>query len=125
MCRGCSIAARDELALGGGGVILSACLPCVVGELVVVPNADPGHGGVQGLQVGVGAVLGVALAVVSQNQQFIGRLHFALEGCCVLRGIAAPFILVDVVAQVQSRVHPWQLGCFGIGIEVARRVIGA
>jgi hypothetical protein len=58
--------AAGKAAFGGGLVVFCAVLPSVVGKFVVVPDGDHGGGGVQGLQVGVGFVLGVAGAVVAQ-----------------------------------------------------------
>ena len=65
------VARRDARDLGPDAGI-------VVLNLVVVPDGQAGGGGVQALQVGVGAMQGVAVAIARQGRrlfQIIGAHH--------------------------------------------------
>src|SRR5699024_5201853 len=96
--RGLAVGPRALVRL----VVLGAAGPRVVGHLVVVPRADPRHVGVQGLQVGIGAVLGQADPVIGQRDDLVRRLVVA-DGA-VLTGVLAALVLVDVVAEFDDRV---------------------
>jgi hypothetical protein len=54
-------------------VVLGSARPGVVGELLVVPDRDDRGGGVQGLEVGIGLVLGVPCAVVGEGDDLVRR----------------------------------------------------
>ena len=69
---------------------------------------------VQGLQVGVALVLGVALAVVGQRHHLacgLGRAHAA---------VLAGAVFVEVIAQVHDQVQVGARGDAGVGVEVFR-----
>ena len=58
------VAAQQPVALSGALVILGTTGPAVIGGFVVVPDGDQRRRGAQGLEIGIGVVLGIALAVV-------------------------------------------------------------
>ena len=66
-------AARGESAFGGLVVVAGAAGPGVVGQVVIVPDRDHRQAGMHRPQVRVGAVLRVALPVVLQREDFVGR----------------------------------------------------
>ena len=117
--------AGAEAAFGGGLVVVCTVAPSVVGDFVVVPHGDHGGGGVQGLQVGVALVLGVALAVVGQAEDLLGGRGQAAQCPGVGRCVAALAVFVDVVAQVHGGVQVAALGGMGVHVEVTGGVIGA
>src|SRR5256885_8294646 len=59
----------------------------------------------QGLQVGIALVLGMALAVVGQADDFVGRQALALHGFGLAIGIASACVFIDVVAQVHGGIQ--------------------
>src|SRR2546427_13156798 len=69
-----------SIALGGRLVVFGAVHPGVVGDFVIVPDRNHGRCRMQGLQVGIALVLGMALAVVGQADDFVGRQALALHG---------------------------------------------
>mmetsp|Transcript_10044 Transcript_10044/g.40916 ORF Transcript_10044/g.40916 Transcript_10044/m.40916 type:complete len:571 (+) Transcript_10044:803-2515(+) len=107
------------VAFGGRLVVLGAALPAVVGGFVVVPDRDQRMLAVHGLGVGVALVLGVALAVVGQRDDLVGRLGRA--HIAVLAGA----VFVDVVAQVHDQVEVGPRRDAPVGIEIAVGVVGA
>ena len=121
--KGCGTA-QFEIAFIGL-MVLGAVLPGVVGDFMVVPHRNHRHGCMQGLQIRVRLVLGMALAVVGQHQQFIGRVGHPSQRGGIGRGIAIRGVLVDVIAQVNGGVQVGALGGFGIDVEVAGRVVRA
>jgi hypothetical protein len=74
----------------------------VVVHLVVVPGDEPGEGGVGGLEVGIGLVLRVAVAVVLERDDLRTgvRAHVAARDRVFVRAV-----LVDVVAEVDDEVE--------------------
>ena len=65
-----------------------------------------------GLQVGVALVLGVALAVVGQAEDFLGGRGQAAQCPGVGRCVAALAVFVDVVAQVHGGVRSPRLAAW-------------
>ena len=117
------VAAGHVVALGGGVVVLGAGGVVVVGHLVVVPGHQPRFGGVGGLQVGVGAVVAVAAAVVGQRDDLVRRLVVA-DGAA-LPGVFAARVLVDVVADAHDHVDVGVVRHVAVGGEVAGFPVGA
>src|SRR5699024_4891333 len=75
----------------------------VVGQLVVVPRADPGDVRVQGLQVGIGVVLRQPDPIVGQGDDLVRwfvRAYRPDGG-----GVLAAAVLVDVVTEFDDRVQ--------------------
>ena len=105
------------------GVVLGAALPGVVGGFVVVPGHDERGRSVQGLQVAVGLVLGVAAAVVRQLGHLEGRIVRADHH--VARLVLPRGVLVEVVAQVKHGVEVSAGGEVAVGGEVAGLPVGA
>ena len=77
-------AQRRMAALGPGTlaviVVLRAALPGIIGGLVIVPAHDPGRSRVQGLQVGIGLVLGMAGDIVGLGKNFVRRFRHPVQG---------------------------------------------
>jgi len=88
---------------------------------MVVPNNDPWVLTVGFLQIRVTAVLGVALPVILERDNFLFRRWNAANG----RSVAILFIavLVDVVAEVRNKVQIGPAGNLPIGVEEAVGVI--
>jgi hypothetical protein len=81
--------------------VLGGLVGPVVVELVVVPDHQPRRGGVRGLEVGVGLVLRVPLAVAGQPY----RLGAAVVADVAGGGdVVVGLVLVLVVAEVQHQV---------------------
>lgn len=70
----CLTTPRGEVPVDAGGVVLCACVPGVVRDLVVVEDRDPGVAGMRCLQVRIGFVQGVPEAVVAQVDR-LGRRY--------------------------------------------------
>ncbi len=119
--------AQSPRALAAGIVLLGPADPAVVGGLMVVPLADPRRPGVGRLQVGVGAIEGVARAVVRQRQKLVLWRHRALEitSDAGRVGRSPVGVLVDVVAEVHDRVDPWKPGHRVVDVEQAALEVGA
>ena len=117
------VAASDEVALLVCLVVLRAVGPVIVGDLVVIPGDDPRARSVRGLQVRVGVVLSIALAVVGQGDDLVGRLVQA-DGAG-LTGVLAARVLVDVVADVQRVVDVAAVRHIAVGAEEAGLPVGA
>ena len=92
------VAAREE-ALGRA---LAEEAGVVVLHLMVVPGHDPGAGAVRGLQVGIGAVERVAVAVVGQRRGHRQRVGARQR---MARRLGRHGVFVDVVAQEQHGVQ--------------------
>ena len=114
---------RGVGALGGRVVVLGAAGPGVVGHLVVVPGDHPRHQGVQGLEVGVGLVLGVPDPVVGQGEDLVRGLGRADRVAPV--GELAGAVLVDVVAEVHDETDVVALGQVPVRAEVAGLPVAA
>lgn len=92
--------------LGRRAVLIGVACPVIV-HLMVIGGDDPRHGGVGGLQVGVGLVLGVAATV------FIKRIAFwpdmaaqRLEGAAVhfMHAALAVGAFVNVIAIMKDKI---------------------
>ena len=116
--------ARGEVAFGRRLMVLGPHHPDVVGDLVVVPDADEGGAGVGGLQIGIGLVLGVARPIVGQADDFVGRQGRPVQRRARRHAVVARrrAVFVDVVAQVNDGVQPVQLRDGLIGVEQAARI---
>ncbi len=79
------------------------------------------------LQVGIGAIEGVAGAVIRERQQLVLRRHRPLEvppdAGRIGRGVVG--VLVDVVAEVDDRIHTRKLGDGVVDVEQATLEMGA
>lgn len=81
--------------------VLRPAVGVIVLYLVVVPGRHAGTAGMQRLQVRVGAVEGVAVAVASQIQ----ALAAAVRAYDLVRRCAVVAVLVDVIAQEEHQVR--------------------
>ena len=107
-------------------VLGRAVSPRAVGELVVVDRRDERVGRADGLDVGVAAVLGVAGPVVVERAALVERVERPPD--VPARGLARRRrlgCLVDPVAEVEHERDVVALGQSGVGVEVARVVLGA
>ena len=89
-------AAQQEVS----GVFLALVAGVVVFDLMVVPGDDPGAQGVGGLQVGVAAMQGIAVAVVDQAAGVAQGVAAGQGG----GGHVGAGVFVDVVAQEDDGV---------------------
>ena len=74
-------AAGGEFTFSRRIMVFCAILPGVVGDFVIIPDVDEWHRRMYSLEVRIGMVLGIALTVVVQRQQFARRQDFTAEGC--------------------------------------------
>ena len=95
-----SIAARDPIAFCCRLVIFRATAPAVIRGFVVVPDDNQGSCCAQVLEVLIGVVLGVALAVVVEADYFAVRLEAPILGCALGCSVTAFAVFIDVIAQV-------------------------
>ena len=95
------VAAGNVVAFGLRVVVLSATVPIIVGDLVVIPGHNPRLCAVSFLQVRIGAVGGVAQAVVSERNNLVSRLVVTNRA---LAGVATGLVLVDVVTDTHNDV---------------------
>ena len=98
-------------------VAFGAVFPGVVADFVIVPDPDHRVLAMQFLQVLVGAVLRVALAVVGERDDFAWRL--------VRPHAIGLAVLVNVVAEVHHGLQVAALGHAAIGVKIAGDVIRA
>ena len=99
----------------------SAAAPRVVHDLMVVPDGDEGVGRVRGLQVDVGAIGGVARAVIHERRGLAGRQRNPPGiGSVAVHAVGE---LVDVVAQVQHGVEIGPIRHAAIHVEVTGGVV--
>ena len=82
-------------------MVLSATVPIIVGDLVVIPGHNPRLCAVSFLQVRIGTVRGVAQAVVSERNNLVSRLVVTNRA---LAGVATGLVLVDVVTDTHNDV---------------------
>ena len=68
----CCAAACREAAFLAGIMVVGAVFPGIVGDFVVIPDADEGQFGMDGLQVAVAAVLRITGTVIAKAQKLIG-----------------------------------------------------
>ena len=106
-------------------MILGAAAPGVIGELVIVPLRHDGIDLVHPLQIGVGAVAGVAQMVVTDGQQFACRVQHATRHDRLGVGVRALRVFVDVVADMHDDVEVAALTGVRVGIEPAKAEIRA
>src|SRR3546814_16688234 len=78
-------------------MIFGAALPDVVGELMVVPLRDHRKQRVEALEVGVGAIGGVAQPIVGEANHLVRRLDVASGVRILERRIVADLILLKIV----------------------------
>ena len=90
---------------------------------MIVPDGDERVLLVDGLEVGVRAVLRIAGAVVGEDQGFVGGLDVAAEAGVATEAVAPVFI--DVVAEVEDGSEVFAFGDARVGVEVALGVVGA
>ena len=86
-------------------VILCAGPVSVIGAFMIVPGANPGRGGMGGLQVGIGLVLGMAPAIVRQRDNFRGGFVQAPDGGADLAAIPVDAVFIDIIAQMDDRIE--------------------
>ena len=120
---GRNIFACGPVALRQWVVVFCAADVGIVGKFMVIPNRDPGHLGMQGLQHRIRAVQGVACAVVVQADHVVGRDGDATErhGIGVAELLRVRAVFIQVVAQMDGVLR---VGFGGgvIGIEKAFRI---
>ena len=95
-----SITARNPVAFCSRLVIFRATAPAVIRGFVVVPDGNQGSCCAQVLEVLIGVVLGVALAVVVEADYFAVRLEAPILGCALGCSVTAFAVFIDVIAQV-------------------------
>ena len=95
------IAAGNPVTFRLALVVLGSAAPAVVGGFVVVPTGDQRRDGAQVLQVDVGVVPGVALAVVVEADDLAVRQEASVCGRILGGPIATGTIFIDVIAQMQ------------------------
>ena len=120
----CRITARNPVAFCSRLVIFRATTPAVIRGFVVVPDGNQGSCCAQGLQVLIGVVLGVALAVVVEADDFAVRQEAPIRGCILSGSITSGAVFVDVVAQVHQSVVRVN-GVDGGGAAVGRELFGS
>src|SRR3546814_5508634 len=103
-----------------GLVVAGATGPGVVGDLVVIDGGDERVALVQGAQVGVGLVEGVAPSVVLEGHDLVARVVASTD---VAPGAEAA--LVEVVAEVDDQVEVVALGPVPVGRGVPVLVVAA
>ena len=118
-----SITALNPVAFCSRLVIIGTTTPAVIGGFVVVPDGNQGCCGAQGLEVLIGVVLGVALAVVVEADDFAVRQEAPIRSCALGRSVTSGAVFIDVVAQVYQRVVGID-GVDGGGAAVGRKSIG-
>ena len=106
-------------------VVLRAVHPGIVGELMIVPLRDHRHDLVQPLERGVGAIAGIAQAIVGEHDGLARRQIIAAGNRRAPRRILARRIFVDIVAQMHGEVDVVARGGVGIGVEPAEAEVGA
>ncbi len=109
-----------------GVVILCPIAPGIIGDLVVVPDGDPRRGGVGRLQVRIGFIKRVALAVIVQRDDLGRGVDDPTKPRRDFAAIAIDAIFIDVIAQMQHRIE--RIGAGGdrlIAVEIPERVIRA
>ena len=116
------ITAGDPLSFGFRLVILGTTTPAVIRSFVVVPNRNQGRCSAQVLEVLVGVVLGIALAVVGEADDLAVRQEAPIRGGVLGGSIASGAVFIDVVAQVHQRVVGID-GLDGGGTAVGRKGI--
>jgi len=79
----------------------------------------------QALEILIRAVRGVTQAVVSQSDDLIARCNAAIRVALILRRISAAAVLINIVAQMHRKIDIIDLGCMGIGIEIAKAEVRA
>ena len=103
-------------------MILSTCDPGIVGDLMVIPDADKGFGGTGKLQIRIGMVLLITTAVVVQRDglcQWVRHPPFI-----IFIGVFVGAVFIDVVAEVQHHIR-FALCQFAVYVEHTRWIIGA
>ena len=106
-------------------VVLGAVGPGVVGDLVVVPDADERVEAVDLLEVGIGLVLGVADPVVGQGGDLLVGPYRPRRGEAGSVAVGAVRVLVEVVAEVEHRVQVVPLRDPPVDVEVAEGQVRA
>ena len=101
-------------------MILGAVAVTVVGRFVIVPDSNHGELLMHRLQILVGLVLGMALAVIAQGHHFMGRLGIPLREVAVFTGT----VLVNVIPQVQNKIQIRLIGHCPVDGEETIGVIG-
>ena len=117
----CCIAPRNPVAFCSRLVIFRATTPAVIRGFVVVPDGNQGSCCAQVLEVLIGVVLGVALAVVVEADDFAVRQEAPIRGCILSGSITSGAVFVDVVAQVHQSVVRVN-GVDGGGAAVGRKL---
>ena len=91
------VATQQPIALSGALVILGTTCPAVIGGFVVVPDGNQRRGGTHCLEIGIGVVLGIALAVVVEANDFAVWQETTAAGSALRLPIAARTIFIDVI----------------------------
>lgn len=105
-------------------VIFGTVFIRIVGQFVVVPNADKGFFLMGCLQLRVAAVLFIAGPVIGQGKNFVGGLMHPAQGDYRWIGATLPSpVFVDIVAQMQDNVG-FGSGHGPIDVEQTGRIVG-
>ena len=122
--RGCL--AGHPVTLGRGLVIFRPAYPAVIGDFMIVPDADEGGAGMGGLHVGVGLHLRMAAAVVGQRHRLMRRIGQAAEPPPDVAAIAILTIFIDVIAEHQHGIEALLPGhvCIGVVISAGIKLAG-
>jgi hypothetical protein len=96
--------------------------PVVIGDFVIVPDADERGAGVCGLHVAVALHLRVAHPVVGEADDLMARLDQATDLAGDFGPIPFRAIFVDIVAEMHDGVEPVELGDRIIGVEQSAAV---
>ncbi len=106
-------------------VIFGAALPHIVRELMIVPLRDHREQRMEALEIGVGAIGGVAEPIVGEADHLVRRLDVAAGQRILQRGIFADPIFVEIVADVRHEVDVAARRGVGIGVEPAEGQVRA
>jgi len=106
-------------------MIFGAVPPAVIGRLMIVPHHDHREAAMEALQVGIGAIGGVAQPIVGQGDDLAGRFDQA-AGQRLRRGrVFSALIFVEIVAEVEHEVEIVAPGGMGVGVEPAEGQVRA
>ena len=117
------VPARLPGAFSVGLVVLRAAHPGIVRRFVVIPDHNEGVGRMHEEAAGVALVLAVALAIVPQGHDFLGRHVSPAQGRAGASTVAVRPILVKVIAKVEDKVHLLVSSDGVVAIEVPEGVV--
>ena len=104
-------------------MILCAVPPCVVDDLVIVPDRDQGVPRKHRLRIRIRFVLRVAHSVVLERHNLTEGFRNSPELLGTFRRVLAQRVLVDVVAEVDDRVEIVAIRNLTIDVEETCRMV--